>query len=128
MQLPASSSPHRSSILPCSPPFFSSSSSSSNQTQGLYTVELLNQLIHQYSLITELVISRTLEENVPTSVGYPLRRLTLHHFVQQHTRILAFDMKNYAFLELDTTNLTDFVRSRTAEHSLSTVSGATMVV
>ena len=107
MQLPATSSHRRSSILPCSPPFSSSSSSSSNHTQGLYTVELLSQLIDQYPLITELVISRTLEENVPTSLGYPLRRLTLHRFVQQHTRILAFDMKNYAFLELDTTNPTD---------------------
>jgi hypothetical protein len=107
--LPASNSHRRSSILPCAPPFSSSSSSSSssNHIQGLYTVELLSQLIHQYPLITELVISRTLEENVPTSVGYPLRRLTLHRFVQQHKRILAFDMKNYAFLELDTTNPMD---------------------
>ena len=104
-QLPLNNSHRRSSLLPrSSSPF---SSSSSNQTQGLYTVELLSKLTHQYPLITELVISRTLEENVPTSVGYPFRRLTLHRLVEQHTRIIAFDMKNYAFLELDTTNSID---------------------
>ncbi len=103
-QLPLNNSQRRPSLLPCSSPF---SSSSSNQTQGLYTVELLSKLTHQYPLITELIISRTLEESVPTSVGYPFRRLTLHRLVEQHTRIIAFDMKNYAFLELDTTNSID---------------------
>ncbi|CAF1316147.1 unnamed protein product [Adineta steineri] len=103
-QLPANNTSRRSSLLPCSSPF---SSSFSNQVQGLYTVELLSKLIHQYPLITELIVSRTLEENVPTSVGYPFRRLTLHRLVEQHTRIIAFDMKNYAFLELDTTNSID---------------------
>ncbi|CAF2495580.1 unnamed protein product [Rotaria sp. Silwood2] len=97
-ELPSNNSHRRSSLLPHSSPF---SSSSSNQIQGLYSVELLSKLIHQYPLITELVISRTLEENVPTTVGYPFRRLTLHRLVEQHTRIIAFDMKNYAFLELD---------------------------
>jgi hypothetical protein len=105
-QLPPNNSQRRSSLLPYSSPF-SSSSSSSNQIQGLYTVELLSKLTHQYPLITELVISRTLEENVPTSVGYPFRRLTLHRLVEHHTRIIAFDMKNYAFLELDTANSLD---------------------
>ena len=105
-EVPITISPRRSALIPCSSPF-SSSSSSSNQIQGLYTVELLSQLTDQYPLITELVISRTLEENAPTSVGYPLRRLTLHRSVENHTRILAFDMKNYAFLELDTTNSND---------------------
>ncbi len=105
-QLPSNTSHRRSSLLPCSSPFLSSSSSS-NQIQGLYTVELLSKLTNQYPLITELIISRTLEENVPTSVGYPLRRLTLHRLVEQHTRIIAFDMKNYAFIELDTTNSID---------------------
>jgi hypothetical protein len=103
-QLPSNNSSRRSSLLSYSSPFLSSSS---NQTQGLYTVEYLSKLTHQYPLITELVISRTLEENVPTSVGYPLRRLTLHRLVEQHTRIIAFDMKNYAFIELDTINPTD---------------------
>jgi hypothetical protein len=100
VHLPLNNSHRRSSLLPYS-------SSSTNHTQGLYTVELLSKLTHQYPLITELVISRTLEENVPTSVGYPFRRLTLHRLVEQHTRIIAFDMKNYAFLELDTTNSID---------------------
>jgi hypothetical protein len=104
-QIPSNNSQRRSSLLPYSSPF--SSSSSSNQIQGLYTVELLSKLANQYPLIAELVISRTLEENVPTSVGYPFRRLTLNRFVEQHTRIIAFDMKNYAFLELDTTNSID---------------------
>jgi hypothetical protein len=103
-QLSSNNSHRRPSLLPYSSPF---SSSSSNQTQGLYTVELLSKLTQQYPLITELVISRTLEENVPSSVGYPLRRLTLHRLVEQHTRIIAFDMKNYAFIELDTINPTD---------------------
>ncbi|UJR25082.1 hypothetical protein I4U23_006443 [Adineta vaga] len=109
-QLPTNTSCRRSSLLPCSSPF---SSSFSNQVQGLYTVSLLSQLSHQYPLISELVISRTLEENVPTDVGYPFRRLTLHRLVEQHTRILAFDMKNYAFIELDTNNSLDFY---TLEH------------
>ncbi len=104
VQLPPNSTQRRSSLLSSSSPF---SSSFSNQVQGLYTVELLSKLTHQYPLITELVISRTLEENVPTSVGYPFRRLTLHRLVEQHPRIIAFDMKNYAFLELDTTNSID---------------------
>lgn len=104
-ELPTNNSHRRSSLLPCSSPF--SSSSSINQTQGLYTVELLSKLTDQYPLISELVISRTLEESVPTSVGYPFRRLTLHRLIEQHRRIIAFDMKNYAFLELDTTNSTD---------------------
>lgn len=103
-QIPLNNSNRRSSLLPCSSPF---SSSSSNQIQGLYTVELLSKLTNQYPLITELVVSRSLEENVPTSVGYPFRRLTLHRLVEQHKRIIAFDMKNYAFLELDTTNSID---------------------
>ncbi len=103
-QLPLNNSQRRPSLLPYSSPF---SSSSLNQIQGLYTVELLSKLTNQYPLITELIISRTLEENVPTSIGYPFRRLTLHRLVEQHTRIIAFDMKNYAFLELDTTNSID---------------------
>jgi len=102
--LPANNANRRPSILPCSSPF---SSSSTNQIQGLYTVEVLSQLTHQYPIITELVVSRSLEENVPASVGYPVRRLTLHRLVEQHQRILAFDMKNYAFLELDTINSSD---------------------
>lgn len=104
-ELPPNNSHRRSSLLPCSSPF--SSSSSINQTQGLYPVELLSKLTDQYPLISELIISRTLEESVPTSVGYPFRRLTLHRLVEQHRRIIAFDMKNYAFLELDTTNSID---------------------
>ncbi|CAF0757430.1 unnamed protein product [Rotaria sp. Silwood1] len=98
-ELPSNNSHRRASLLSHSSPF--SSSSSSNQIQGLYSVELLSKLTHQYPLITELVISRTLEENVPTTVGYPFRRLTLHRLFEKHTRIVAFDMKNYAFLELD---------------------------
>lgn len=105
-ELPTNNSHRRSSLLPYSSPF-SSSSSSINQTQGLYPVELLSKLADQYPLISELIVSRTLEESVPTSVGYPFRRLTLHRLVEQHRRIIAFDMKNYAFLELDTTNSTD---------------------
>ncbi|CAF1517176.1 unnamed protein product [Adineta ricciae] len=97
----------RSSLLPCSSPF---SSSFSNQIQGLYTAELLCQLAHQYPLITELVVSRTLEESAPNDVRYPFRRLTLHRLVEQHTRIIAFDMKNYAFIELDTSNALDVYR------------------
>ncbi|CAF1154260.1 unnamed protein product [Rotaria sordida] len=106
-ELPSNNSHRRASLIPHSSPFSSassssSSSSSSNQIQGLYSVDLLSKLSHQYPLITELVISRTLEENVPTNVGYPFRRLTFHRLIEQHTRIIAFDMKNYAFLELDT--------------------------
>lgn len=103
-ELPSNNSQRRTSIFPYSSPF---SSSSSNQLQGLYSVELLSKLAHQYPLITELIISRTFEENVPTSVGYPFRRLTIHRLVEQHARVIAFDMKNYAFLELDTINPTD---------------------
>ncbi len=76
------------------------SSHSSNQIQGLYTANLLSKLTDQYPLITELIVSRTLE-NVPTTVGYPFRRITLHRFVENHPRIIAFDMKNYAFIEID---------------------------
>jgi hypothetical protein len=78
-----------------------------NQIQGLFTTELLSQLTDQYPLIAELIISRTLEENISTTVGYPFRRITLHRFVQNHPRIIAFDMKNYAFIEIDTTNSID---------------------
>jgi hypothetical protein len=108
-QAQSSTSSRRSSFLPCTTQLSSplSSSSSSNQIQGLYTAELLSQLTDQYPLIAELVVSRTLEDNVPTSVGYPLRRLTLHRFVDHHTRIIAFDMKNYAFIELDTDTAMD---------------------
>ncbi|CAF4053358.1 unnamed protein product, partial [Rotaria magnacalcarata] len=105
-ELPSNNSHRRTSLIPYSSAF-SSSSSSSNQVQGLYSVELLSKLAHQYPLITELIISRTFEENVPTSVGYPFRRLTIHRLVEQHSRVIAFDMKNYAFLELDTINPID---------------------
>ncbi|CAM2696986.1 unnamed protein product [Rotaria socialis] len=104
-ELPSNNSHRRTSLIPYSSPF--SSSSSSNQVQGLYSVELLSKLAHQYPLITELIISRTFEENGPTSVGYPFRRLTIHRLVEQHSRVIAFDMKNFAFLELDTLNPID---------------------
>jgi hypothetical protein len=74
---------------------------SSNQIQGLYTANLLSKLTDQYPLITELIVSRTLEENISTTVEYPFRRITLHRLVQNHPRIIAFDMKNYAFIEID---------------------------
>jgi len=83
------------------------SSHSSNQIQGLYTTNLLSKLTNQYPLITELIISRTLEENVPTTDGYPFRRITLHRLVENHPRIIAFDMKNYAFIEIDARNSID---------------------
>ena len=103
-QLPSNNSQRRMSLLSSSSPF---SSTHSNQIQGLYTVELLSKLMHQYPLITELIISRTLEENVSTSGGYPFRRITVHRLVEEHDRIIAFDMKNYAFVELDTINPID---------------------
>lgn len=84
-----------------------SSSSSSNRIQGLYTTRLLSKLIDQYPLILELIVSRTLEENVPTAVGYPFRRITLHRLIENHARIIAFDMKNYAFIEIDTADSSD---------------------
>ncbi|CAF4850502.1 unnamed protein product, partial [Rotaria sp. Silwood1] len=83
------------------------SSFPSNRIQGLYTTDLLSQLINQYPLIVELVVSRTLEENSPTSAGYPFRRITLHRLAEKHTRIIVFDMKNYAFVEIDTTDSID---------------------
>jgi hypothetical protein len=79
----------------------------SNQIQGLYTTDLLSQLTEQYPLITELITSRTLEEDVSSTVGYPFRRITLHRLVENHSRIIAFDMKNYAFIEIDTINSVD---------------------
>ncbi|CAF2444278.1 unnamed protein product [Rotaria sp. Silwood2] len=83
------------------------SSFPSNRIQGLYTTDLLSQLTNQYPLIVELVVSRTLEENSPTTSGYPFRRITLHRLAENHTRIIAFDMKNYAFVEIDTTDSID---------------------
>lgn len=99
-QLPSMSSSSRSSDLPYS-------SSSTNHVQGLYTVDLLSQLTEQYPLITELIVSEGLEEHVPTTVGYPCRRVTLHRLVKNHSRIIAFDMKNYAFVEIDAANSVD---------------------
>jgi hypothetical protein len=93
-QLPSINSNYRSSYL-------------LNQIQGLYTPNLLSKLTNQYPLITELIISRTLEENIPTTDGYPFRRITLHRFVENHPRIIAFDMKNYAFIEIDARNSID---------------------
>lgn len=107
-ELPGNQHSQRRSLIP-SGPF----SSSSQQCEGLYTVPLLTLLKDQYPLITELIISRTVEETVPTSVGYPLRRSTLHRCVERHKRIVAFDMKNYAFLELDTA---DSVKFHVLEH------------
>ncbi|CAF1063717.1 unnamed protein product [Rotaria sordida] len=91
-----------SSIDPCN-----QSLSPSNRIQGLNTTGLLSQLTDQYPLIVELIVSRTLEENSPTTAGYPFRRITLHRLAENHTRIIAFDMKNYAFIEIDTTDSID---------------------
>jgi hypothetical protein len=79
----------------------------SNQIQGLYTTNLLSKLTDQYPFITELVISHTLEENVSKTVEYPFRRITLHRLIENHPRIIAFDMKNYAFIEIDAKNSID---------------------
>lgn len=79
----------------------------SNRIQGLYTTNLLGRLTDQYPLITELIVSRTLEENLSTIVEYPFRRITLHRLVENHPRIIAFDMKNYAFIEIDLDNSVD---------------------
>ncbi|CAM4906530.1 unnamed protein product [Rotaria socialis] len=80
---------------------------SSNRIQGLYTTDVISKLIDQYPLIIELIVSRTLEENVSTTVEYPFRRITLHRLVENHPRIIAFDMKNYAFVEIDTADSID---------------------
>lgn len=83
------------------------STHASNRIQGLYTTDLLSRLTDQYPLITELIVSRTLEENLTTTGEYPFRRITLHRFVENHPRIIAFDMKNYAFIEIDLDNSVD---------------------
>jgi len=83
------------------------SAHSTNAIHGLYTTDLLSQLTDQYPLITELIVSQTLEENVPTTVGYPFRRITVHRLVRNHPRIIAFDMKNYAFIEIDARDSVD---------------------
>lgn len=85
----------------------------SNRIQGLYTTNLLSRLTDQYPLITELIVSRTLEDNVTTTSAYPFRRITVHRLVENHSRIIAFDMKNYAFIELD---LADSVDKYAIEH------------
>ena len=84
-----------------------SRSTSSNPIQGLCTVEVLSQLTEQYPLITELIVSQGFEDNVPNNVGYPCRRITVHRLVKNHRRIVAFDMKNYTFVEIDATNSVD---------------------
>ena len=100
-QLPTTNSHHRSSFSPAL------SSFSSNKIQGLYTADLLSKFTYQYPFIIELIISRTLEENIATTLGYPFRRITLHRFVENHPRVVAFDMKNYAFIEIDIPNSVD---------------------
>ena len=100
-QLPTTNSHHQSRFSPTLSLFLS------NKIQGLYTVDLLSKLTSQYPFIIELIISRTLEENIATTAGYPFRRITLHRFVENHPRIIAFDMKNYAFIEIDIPNSID---------------------
>ncbi|CAF0814842.1 unnamed protein product [Adineta steineri] len=78
-----------------------SSPFSPNHIQGLYTTNVLSKLSNQYPLITELIISRTLEEYASTTVKYPFRRLTFHRLIENHPRIIAFDIKKYAFIEID---------------------------
>ncbi|UJR23779.1 hypothetical protein I4U23_026755 [Adineta vaga] len=73
----------------------------SNSIQGLYTIHFLSQLIQHYPLIIELIVSRSLEDHNPTTMGYPFRRITVHRLVDNHRRMIAFDMKTNTFLELD---------------------------
>jgi len=79
-------------------------SHSSSQLQGLYTTHLLSQLTDQYPLTTDLIISRSLEEQLSTTNGYPFRRLTFHRLIKNHPRIIAFDIKNATFIEIDKRN------------------------
>jgi hypothetical protein len=67
----------------------------------------LSKLLDQYPLITELIVSRSLEENASTTVEYPFRQITLHRLIENHPRIIAFDMKNYAFIEIDVKDCLD---------------------
>ncbi|CAF1403712.1 unnamed protein product [Adineta ricciae] len=73
----------------------------SNPIQGLYTIQFLSELTNHYPLIVELIISRSLEQHTSTTLGYPFRRITVHRFVENHRRIVAYDMKNNSFIELD---------------------------
>ena len=81
---------------------FDPSSYLSNPIQGLYSTNFLSKLTRQYPLIVELIISRWLDEHGPTTTpGYPFRRLTVHRLVDDHRRMIAFDMHNNTFVEID---------------------------